>query len=60
MKIVVQRVKEASVSNGTIDNQIKQGYCLLVGIGSESTEADIEALAKKSLMQDCLKMSKVS
>ena len=47
MKIVVQRVKEASVSNGTIDNQIKQGYCLLVGIGSESTEADIEALAKK-------------
>ncbi|MCD0793704.1 D-aminoacyl-tRNA deacylase, partial [Staphylococcus aureus] len=33
MKVVVQRVKEASVTNDTLNNQIKKGYCLLVGIG---------------------------
>lgn len=32
MKVVVQRVKEASVTNDTLNNQIKKGYCLLVGI----------------------------
>ncbi|MDT3983037.1 D-tyrosyl-tRNA(Tyr) deacylase, partial [Staphylococcus ureilyticus] len=26
MKIIVQRVKEASVSNGSIDNKINKGY----------------------------------
>ena len=30
MKIIVQRVKEASVSNGSIDNKINKGYCLFV------------------------------
>ncbi|WP_437272648.1 D-aminoacyl-tRNA deacylase [Staphylococcus succinus] len=47
MKIVVQKVKEASVSNENIENKIKKGYCLFVGIGRETTEADIETLAKK-------------
>jgi len=47
MKIVVQRVKEASVSNGKIENKINKGYCLLVGIGKTSTEADISTLVKK-------------
>ena len=47
MKIVVQRVKRASVTNKSIHNQIEKGYCLLVGVGKNSTEADIEVLAKK-------------
>lgn len=47
MKIVVQRVKRASVTSKSIHNQIEKGYCLLVGVGKNSTEADIEVLAKK-------------
>ena len=47
MKIVVQRVKRASVTNKSIHNQIEKGYCLLVGVGKNSTESDIEVLAKK-------------
>lgn len=49
MRIVVQRVREASVSNDSIDNKINKGYCLLVGVGKTSTEADIATLAKKIL-----------
>ena len=48
MKVVVQRVKHASVSNDSIHNEIQQGYCLLVGLGKESTQADVEAIAKNS------------
>lgn len=47
MKIVVQRVKRASVTNEHIQNKINKGYCLLVGVGKDSTEADVDALAKK-------------
>lgn len=47
MKIVVQRVKEAKVTNESIENSINQGFCLLVGVGQSSTKADIETLAKK-------------
>ena len=49
MRIVVQRVKEASVSNDSIENKTNKGYCLLVGVGKTSTEADIATLAKKIL-----------
>ncbi|MCE4993889.1 D-aminoacyl-tRNA deacylase [Staphylococcus xylosus] len=49
MRIVVQRVSEASVSNDSIENKINKGYCLLVGVGKTSTEADIATLAKKIL-----------
>ena len=49
MRIVVQRVKEASVSNDSIENKINKGYCLLVGVVKTSTEADIATLAKKIL-----------
>ena len=55
MRVVVQRVSEASVSNNNIHNAIQKGYCLLVGIGKTSTEADVQAVAKKSRMQDYLK-----
>ncbi|AYX90020.1 D-aminoacyl-tRNA deacylase [Staphylococcus cohnii] len=47
MRIIVQRVKEASVSNGSIDNKINKGFCLLVGVGKSSTEADIDTLVRK-------------
>ena len=47
MKIIVQRVKHARVTNETIDNHIDKGYCLLVGVGKASTEEDIKAVAKK-------------
>ncbi|WP_437750905.1 D-aminoacyl-tRNA deacylase [Staphylococcus shinii] len=49
MRVVVQRVKEASVSNDSIENKINKGYCLLVGVGKSSTKADIATLAKKIL-----------
>ena len=47
MKIVVQRVKSASVCNKNIERNINQGLCLLVGVGEHSTEVDAETLAKK-------------
>lgn len=47
MRVVVQRVSEASVSNNNIHNAIQKGYCLLVGVGKNSTEADVQAVAKK-------------
>ncbi|WP_278925490.1 D-aminoacyl-tRNA deacylase [Staphylococcus auricularis] len=47
MRIVLQKVKKASVTNEEINNQIEQGYCLLVGVGQHSTQQDADALAKK-------------
>ena len=48
MKVVLQKVKKASVSvEGKIVGEIDKGYCLLVGVHKESTEADAKYLAKK-------------
>ena len=47
MKIIVQRVKNARVTNDTIDNQINKGYCLLVGVGQSCTEEDVKVIARK-------------
>lgn len=48
MKIVLQRVKEASVA---VDNQqlgkIEQGYLLFVGVSANDTQADIDYLVRK-------------
>lgn len=48
MKIVIQRVSRASV---TIDGQVKsaigRGYLILLGIGSNDTDDDIQWLVKK-------------
>ncbi len=48
MKIVIQRVNHASV---TVDKKLKssigKGYLILLGIGSDDTEDDIEWLVKK-------------
>ncbi len=35
------------VTNDTLNNQIKKGYCLLVGIGRTITEQDADVIAKK-------------
>lgn len=48
MKIVVQRVKEASVAvDNKIINKIKQGFLLLVAVHENDTLKDIEYCAKK-------------
>lgn len=48
MKIVLQRVKKASVSvDGNIKGQINHGYLALIGVGAEDTKKDCERLALK-------------
>jgi D-tyrosyl-tRNA(Tyr) deacylase len=48
MRIVLQRVKEASVEvGGRIVGKIGRGICLLVGIEKGDDAADAEALARK-------------
>ena len=48
MKIILQKVKEASVSvDDKVVGSIDKGYCLLVGVHKESTEEDAKYLAKK-------------
>ena len=48
MRIVIQRVSEASVSiKGTKKSAIQQGFLILLGIGEEDSEDDIEWLVKK-------------
>ncbi|WP_039868297.1 D-aminoacyl-tRNA deacylase [Hoylesella timonensis] len=48
MRIVIQRVSEASVSiKNTMKSSIQQGFLILLGIGEEDNEEDIEWLVKK-------------
>jgi D-tyrosyl-tRNA(Tyr) deacylase len=48
MKIVLQRVSEASVSvEGTVVGRIGQGYLLFIGIETGDTEAEATWLARK-------------
>ncbi len=48
MRIVVQRTREASVTiDGTIKSRIGEGFLILVGIGYEDTDDDIEWLCRK-------------
>ena len=48
MRIVIQRVKEASVTiGGTLKSSIGQGMRILVGICDEDTDEDIEYLCQK-------------
>jgi len=50
MKIVIQRVKKASVSvSGEVVGKINIGLLLLIGIGEEDTEKEAETLAEKTL-----------
>lgn len=48
MKIIVQRVKKAQVSiEGQIHGQIKQGLLLLVGVGPEDQQEDLDYAVRK-------------
>lgn len=48
MRIVIQRVSEASVNiKGTMKSAIQQGFLILLGIGEEDSDDDIEWLVKK-------------
>lgn len=48
MRIVIQRVKEASVTiNGTVKSSIGKGYLILLGVGDQDSEEDAEWLVKK-------------
>lgn len=50
MRIVVQRVSQAAVeTEGEIIGRIGRGLLILVGIGPEDSEADIEYMADKIL-----------
>jgi D-tyrosyl-tRNA(Tyr) deacylase len=50
MKIVLQRVKEASVDvDGRTVGRIRRGVCLLVGVEKGDGEADAEFLARKAV-----------
>lgn len=50
MKIVIQRVSRASVTiEGEIKSAIEKGYLILLGIGAEDTEEDIQWLVKKTV-----------
>ena len=48
MRIIVQRVKEAHVTiDGQIHGQIKQGLLLLVGVGPEDQQEDVNYAVRK-------------
>lgn len=48
MRVVIQRVSEASVSiHNTIKSAIGTGYMILLGIGENDTQEDIDWLVKK-------------
>ena len=48
MRIIVQRVKKAQVSiDGQVSGQIQQGLLLLVGVGPEDRQEDLEYAVRK-------------
>ncbi|MDU7551809.1 MAG: D-aminoacyl-tRNA deacylase, partial [Streptococcus mitis] len=48
MKIIIQRVKKAQVSiEGQVQGKINQGLLLLVGVGPEDQEEDLDYAVRK-------------
>uniref|UniRef100_A0A8R2BAX7 D-aminoacyl-tRNA deacylase n=1 Tax=Acyrthosiphon pisum TaxID=7029 RepID=A0A8R2BAX7_ACYPI len=47
VSVVLQKVSQAKVTSENTQNEIKQGFLLLVGVGQESTYADADVIAKK-------------
>jgi len=48
MKVVIQRVTESDVAiEGKVNGKIEKGFLVLLGIGHEDSETDIEYLANK-------------
>ena len=59
LKVVLQKVSQAKVTSENTQNEIKQGFLLLVGVGQESTYADADVIAKKIAKTRILKIKKV-
>lgn len=50
MRIVIQRVSHASVTiDGNVKSRIGHGFLILLGIGEDDTEEDIDWLVKKTV-----------
>jgi D-tyrosyl-tRNA(Tyr) deacylase len=50
MRVVIQRVSHASVSiGGHLKSQIGQGLLVLLGVGSDDSQDDIDYLVKKTI-----------
>lgn len=50
MKVVIQRVSHVSVTiDGNIKSSIKKGFLILLGIGCEDGQEDIDWLVKKTI-----------
>lgn len=48
MRVVIQKVSEASVSvKGEMLGAIKKGFMLLVGVGQDDDDSDVDYLARK-------------
>ncbi|WP_414042844.1 D-aminoacyl-tRNA deacylase [Macrococcus animalis] len=47
MRVILQKVKKASVTAGDYYQSIGNGYCLFVGIGVNTSEEDLKVVAKK-------------
>ncbi|HFR4576245.1 TPA: D-aminoacyl-tRNA deacylase [Streptococcus suis] len=48
MKVIIQRVTQASVTiEGTVHGQIDQGLLLLVGVGPDDTQEDLDYAVRK-------------
>ena len=60
MKIVLQRVSQASVTiEDMVHGQIKQDLLLLVGIGPEDGQEDLDYAVRKSLVCGYFQMRQV-
>ena len=55
MKIVIQRVKRAQVSIAQqLHSSIEQGLLLLVGVGPEDSQEDMDYAVRKIMNSACL------
>ena len=59
MKIIIQRVTKAQVSiEGQVQGKINQGLLLLVGVGPEDQEADLDYAVRKLVNMRIFQMQK--
>ena len=59
MKIIIQRVTKAQVSiEGQIQGKINQGLLLLVGVGPEDQEEDLDYAVRKLVNMRIFQMQK--
>ena len=59
MKIIIQRVTKAQVSiEGQVQGKINQGLLLLVGVGPEDQEEDLDYAVRKLVNMRIFQMQK--